>query len=128
MPSRPPNPCTTPGCTRPAPDGGRCPTCRTRRAATSTHLADAPAQRGYGAAWQRRRLPYLTQHPTCDLCGQPATVADHWPRSRRQLLADNDPDPDAPHHLRPLCRPCHAAETAKHQPGGWARERKKRPQ
>ena len=30
-----------------------------------------------------------------------------------------DPDPDAWHHLRPLCRKCHDDETAANQPGGW---------
>jgi 5-methylcytosine-specific restriction protein A len=125
MPARPPAPCTTPGCYNPTTEGGRCPACRARRRDTSDQLRGTAAQRGYDRDWEHRRAAYLAQHPTCALCGRPATVADHWPRSRRQLIADHAPDPDAAEHLRPLCRPCHATQTAEHQPGGWARERKR---
>jgi 5-methylcytosine-specific restriction protein A len=127
MPARPPTPCTTPGCANRAAEGGRCPACRSRRRDTGAQLRGTAAQRGYDARWRGRRTPYLAEHPACALCGRAATVADHWPLSRRQLVDRGDPDPDAPGHLRPLCRPCHAAETARHQPGGWARERR-RPQ
>ncbi|MEU8131949.1 hypothetical protein [Streptodolium elevatio] len=58
------------------------------------------------------------------LCAHPATVADHFPSSRRQLIAAGVADPDAPERLRALCSPCHNRETAKRQPGGWAAERR----
>ena len=77
------------------------------------------AQRGYGAAWQRTRARYLRTHPTCALCPAPAQVADHYPRSRRELIAAGIANPDADQYLRPLCTPCHNRETAKYQPGGW---------
>lgn len=84
------------------------------------------AQRGYDARWQCRRKRYLASHPICALCPHPAKVADHYPRSRRQLIADGVRDPDADAYLRPLCTNCHNKETAKHQPGGWAPKGKRR--
>lgn len=90
------------------------------------------AQRGYDARWQRQRARFL-HGKLCILClaeghHVPATVADHHPKSRRELLALGVPDPDADHLLRPLCARCHNRETAKHQPGGWhARPPRRRP-
>lgn len=78
------------------------------------------AQRGYNARWQRRRRRYLAAHPVCALCPAPSTVADHYPRSRKQLLAAGLTDPDHDAYLRPLCTHHHNVETAKHQPGGFA--------
>ncbi|MER7155437.1 holin, partial [Streptomyces lydicus] len=51
-------------------------------------------------------------------CGQRSAHADHYPLSRRELVARGD-DPDDPRHGRGLCGPCHSSETAQHQPGGW---------
>ena len=84
------------------------------------------AQRGYGARWRRRRRRYLAAHPICCLCPAPAEIPDHYPRSRRELVAAGVRDPDADEYLRPLCAPCHNRETAKHQPGGWAPKGKRR--
>jgi 5-methylcytosine-specific restriction protein A len=64
-------------------------------------------------------------HPWCVLCSKTVTVADHFPESRRGLVARGVSDPDAWSRLRPLCTSCHNRETAKHQPGGWAAERVK---
>ena len=107
--------CTTPGCPT-LTTGGQCPVCMAR----SERRRGTRQQRGYGARWVRARLPYLRRHPLCVLCGAVSEVPDHHPRSRRELVAANVADPDAWEHLRALCTPCHAAETAKHQPGGWA--------
>lgn len=78
-------------------------------------------QRGYDSAWEHRRARYLRREENlfCLLCGGLANVADHHPLSRRQLLEQGVPDPDADHRLRPLCTSCHNAETARNQPGGW---------
>jgi 5-methylcytosine-specific restriction protein A len=121
MPQRPLRPCTTPGCPGRTPDG-RCPACRDTRQTNPRLRAEKTAERGYDAPWRRRRLDYLTDHPVCALCHRAATIADHHPISRRDLVARGDPDPDAPHHLRPLCRTCHDRATGRHQPGGWRRE------
>ncbi len=74
--------------------------------------------------WARKRKRFLYANPWCVLCGQPANVADHYPLSRKQLIAQGVDDPDAPKCLRALCVTCHNRETAKHQPGGWAHERR----
>lgn len=65
----------------------------------------------------------LARDPNCVLCLQadrtePATVADHYPRSRRELV-ERGLDPDDPQHGRGLCSSCHGRATAQHQPGGW---------
>lgn len=116
MPSRPPRLCPT--CSRPF-AGPRCPQCRRRTDAAR----GSSAERGYGTTWQRTRAGFLAEHPLCELCPTPtlATVADHHPTSRRDLVTAGDPNPDAWHHLRPLCKPCHDRETARLYPGGWAR-------
>lgn len=106
--------CTTPGCPELV-TTGRCPNCRR----TADQARGTRQQRGYDTRWERRRATYLARHPFCQLCPATATVADHWPRSRRDLVAAGVPDPDADQHLRPLCAPCHSRQTAQHQPGGW---------
>lgn len=125
MPTRPRAPCTTPGCYNTTPGGGRCDECRTRKRADSDRLRGTPAERGYDDHWHTVIRPaYLTRHPRCALCGRAATIPDHHPRSRRQLVAAGVTDPDADRHLRPLCDTCHRTETARNQPGGWHRARR----
>jgi 5-methylcytosine-specific restriction protein A len=68
---------------------------------------------------QRFRRGVLDRDPVCKVCwAEPATVADHYPKSRRQLVAEGL-DPNNPQHGRGLCASCHGKETAKNQPGGW---------
>lgn len=54
-------------------------------------------ERGYGAKWREARAAFLTKHPRCEMCDQPATVVDHktphkgnmrlfWDRSNWQGL------------------------------------------
>jgi 5-methylcytosine-specific restriction protein A len=106
--------CPTSGCPNLV-EEGRCATCKAR----ASQLRGSAASRGYGTAWAKRRRAYLIRHPICTLCPRQATVADHYPESRRELVAAGVPDPDADHRLRALCAPCHASETARNQPGGW---------
>ncbi len=108
--------CSTVGCPELVPKG-RCAVCA-REAEARRGTA---AQRGYGSSWTRRRSAFLRrpENVFCRLCQSVATVADHWPRSRRELVAMGVRDPDAEHRLRPLCAPCHGKETAASQPGGW---------
>lgn len=119
VPRRPRRPCTIPGCPELTPRGGRCP----------AHEREANRERAsrgstYDVRWQRIRRAYLYNHPWCVLCGTAATVADHFPLSRRELVARGEPNPDAWKHLRPLCTSCHNRETARNQPGGFAAERR----
>jgi 5-methylcytosine-specific restriction protein A len=63
----------------------------------------------------------LDRDVICVLCGAAlATVADHWPRSRRQLVAAGL-DADDPQYGRGLCASCHGTETANNpdQAGGF---------
>lgn len=55
----------------------------------------------------------------CVLCHMDvSTVADHYPRSRKQLL-EQHLDPNDPEHGRGVCATCHNKATSQHQPGGW---------
>lgn len=61
----------------------------------------------------------LARDPICKVCRRaPSTVADHFPLSRRELVAAGL-DADDPERGRGLCKPCHDRETARLQPGGW---------
>ena len=108
--------CTVAGCPEYT-DSGRCDEHR-RQADRARGTA---AERGYsGRTWTRSRRTVLDRDVMCVLgCGRPATVADHHPTSRRDLVAQGVTDPDAPHRMRGVCAICHAQETALHQPGGW---------
>lgn len=89
-----------------------------RRPATAT-----TGWRYNDAAWKNNRAAFLAAHPTCALCDAPSYTPDHYPISRRDLITQGVSDPDAWHRLRPLCLHHHGTETAKHQPGGWNRDR-----
>lgn len=106
--------CSVPGCPL-LTTGGRCGPHRQQadQARGSRH------QRGYGSYWDRRRTEFLRRNPTCRLCQATATVADHYPVGRRDLIGQGVRDPDTDDRLRPLCASCHGKETAQHQPGGW---------
>lgn len=107
-------PCPTPGCPE-LTDGGRCTTCR----AAADKARGTATQRGYtGPGHARFRRLVLTRDPLCVLCGHVATVADHWPTSRRDLVAAGL-DPNDPNCGRGLCKSCHDRSTAREQPGGW---------
>lgn len=97
-------------------NGSRC--AHHRRAADRQR--GTAAQRGYNTAGhQRFRRSVLSRDPICVLCRlAQSTVADHYPRSRKELEALGL-NPDDPQHGRGLCKPCHDTETAAHQPGGW---------
>ena len=79
---------------------------------------------GYDARWRKTRAAFLDANPTCIDCGHPATVADHAPRTRRQLLADGVANPDAWDHLQPRCATCHGRKTVLHD-GGFGRPARK---
>lgn len=88
-------------------------------------------ERGYGRAHvDRFRRGVLRRDPICvcpDVgrhghparCFRPSTRADHFPASRRELIA-RGLDADDPRYGRGLCGRCDSAQTAVRQPGGWA--------
>lgn len=115
MPRKALTTCSTPGCPE-LTSGGHCDTCKT----TAERQRGSARQRGYG---KRHRIHFrqavLARDVICVLCRAAlATVADHWPLSRREL-AERGMDPDNPACGRGLCDRCHNRETARHQPGGW---------
>lgn len=100
-------------------EGGRCPDHRR----TADRQRGTAAERGYNSkTWRFVRRAVLRRDPICVVCGREfATVADHWPTSRKDLIAQGVKDPDALSRLRGLCAGCHGSETAREQPGGWNR-------
>jgi 5-methylcytosine-specific restriction protein A len=107
--------CSVPGCPT-LTDTGRCPEHR----AEAERARGTARQRGYGRGHETRFRPaVLARDPVCVLCQQaPSVHADHYPLSRRELVAAGL-DPDDPRHGRGLCGPCHSRHTAQEQPGGW---------
>jgi 5-methylcytosine-specific restriction protein A len=108
--------CPTNGCGT-LTNGGRCGSCT----AAADRLRGTAAERGYASrGHQHFRRVVLRRDPICVLCDLHAsTVADHYPTSRRDLLAAGL-NPNDPSRGRGLCKHCHDTETARHQPGGWA--------
>lgn len=78
------------------------------------------AERGYNSRGHRAfRAAVLQRDPICVLCGVKfSTVADHWPRSRKDLI-DLGLDPNDPDYGRGLDKLCHDLETSRNQPGGF---------
>lgn len=93
---------------------GRCPTHRREARGRRTHnrVYSTPAHRAFRAA-------VITRDPICVACGVAfSTVADHYPRTRRDLVALGL-NPNDPQHGRGLCAPCHNKHTAQTSPGGF---------
>lgn len=110
--------CAVDGCPEIYPDGEGSKCLRHRREADKSR--GTATRRGYtGRGHQAFRRTVLARDPVCVLCNTAiATVADHYPNSRRQQEALGL-DPDDPTNGRGLCKPCHDKETALHQPGGF---------
>lgn len=96
--------------------GGRCD----QHKRDSDRARGTATQRGYTSAGHRAfREQVLARDPICKVCLRaPSTVADHYPTSRRDLIAQGL-DPNDPARGRGLCKPCHDRSTAREQPGGW---------
>lgn len=101
-------------------ESGRCADC----SRTAERQRGSSASRGYGKRHRNRfRRGVLERDICCVLCRDEdkwtlATVADHWPLSRRELV-EQGLDPDDPANGRGLCHDCHSKETARLQPGGF---------
>lgn len=127
MPTKPMSRCTN--CKTLHSGTGKCDDCRDKARAESDARRGTSYQRGYGKQHTDRfRIGVLGKNPHCVCtasycphtkeCGRLSTVADHFPLSRRDLVA-RGMDPDNPAYGRGLCEPCHDRHTAHAQPGGW---------
>lgn len=72
------------------------------------------AARGYGGHWRKLRLVVLARETECRMCKArghvtPAAEVDH---------IDGNSANNHDSNLRPLCKPCHSARTAKDQAFG----------
>lgn len=106
--------CSIPGCPTLV-DSGRCATHNTqaRKARVDNRAYSSKAHLTF-------RDAVLKRDPTCVLChNAPSHVADHYPRTRRELVAHHM-NPNDPKHGRGLCDDCHNKHTARTSPGGWA--------
>lgn len=119
MPRRALTACTVPGCGELV-TAGRCDGCKT----VAERDRGSSASRGYGKKHRAKfRRAVLERDICCVLCRERdewvlATVADHWPLSRRELTK-RGMDADDPDHGRGLCHGCHSKATAENQPGGF---------
>lgn len=110
MPTRPPHPCSRPGC-------GALTTTRFCEAHAQAYRQDQDArrgsrhERGYDAGWVRRRADHLRREPLCRMClaeTPPVTTAatdvDHIvPRSQGGTEDDSN--------LQSLCHPHHQVKS-----------------
>ena len=108
--------CSTPGCPAFADPGkSRCHA-HDRQADNAREGRGIYSTRGHRAF----RRAVLRRDPLCVLCGKIATVADHHPRTRRELV-EQGANPNDPAHGRGLCTACHNKATANdpRTRGGW---------
>lgn len=110
------SPCTR--CPTPTPPGvSMCSRCK-----GEADRARRPDGSPYATAGHKAfRESVLARDPVCVLClAARATVADHYPHERRDLV-DMGLDPNDPKFGRGLCKRCHDEHTARTSPGGWNR-------
>ncbi len=114
--------CPHPGCPHLVTNGD-CPSghARAKRQAQQQRTdSQRPTarRRGYDTDHERLfRQPVLRRDPVCVQCHQaPSVHADHWPRTRTELVTAGA-NPNDPRHGRGLCASCHATHTATHDGG-----------
>lgn len=91
---------------------GRCRRCHAQVRKRSDTLRGDATQRGYGQEHRERfRKAVLARDAWCKCGKHRATVADHYPQSRRELEAAGL-DPNDPQYGRGLCASCHGKATA----------------
>lgn len=110
------------------PTAGRCTNAQCRRSRRPADQRPTAAQRGYDRKWRRNSAAFLKANPICvdwpaPRCRQQATVPDHDPHTRAELIAMGEPHPDAWRWLKPRCGPCHSRKTAS-QDGGFGNPRR----
>jgi 5-methylcytosine-specific restriction protein A len=113
---RAPRTCSETGCTADAVNGPRC---TPHRPKATPHTRDH--KRAYSSTGHARfRAAVLKRDPRCVICGAASTVADHYPHTRKELVAAGL-NPNDPMRGRGLCASCHSRATAldPRTRGGW---------
>lgn len=116
MPSKPPRICA---CGHRVPAGGRC-ACQKRhdaeRKARFDKTRPSSSARGYTSTWDKERAAFLTKHPYCRRCGEPASVVDHIKphRGDRTLFWDRT-------NWQPLCTTHHSGAKQREERRNHAR-------
>lgn len=101
--------CSTPGCPTLHQGTGRCDTCRAEADRKRRPQGNPYATPGHRAF----REAVLARDPICVEClAARATVADHHPHERRDLI-DMGKDPNDPTFGRGLCKACHDRKTGR---------------
>lgn len=123
--------CSTPGCPNLIETPARkCDACaRAQRDRTRTRGRNPYSTKGH-QSFRRQVLardPYCTcpgdpEHGGCGkhkgLCGNPSTIADHYPYERIELI-DMRLNPNDPKFGRGLCKQCHDVKTGRTRPAGF---------
>lgn len=107
MPTKPPTPCSQPGCPARAVSHGRCAQHQRPRI---SQPRGTTTEQGYGWQWQQIRTAVLTDEPWCRECARrglmvQATVVDHIVPLRQGGGYERS-------NLQPLCGPCHNRKRA----------------
>ena len=112
MPTRPPSPCTAPGC----PEISHAPMCLVHTREEQQRYdkqRGSPTARGYDSAWRKVREQVLCERPWCEEngCNRRATQVDHVLSLRKGGTDDME-------NLRPMCARHHSRKTVR-EDGRW---------
>jgi len=113
MPSAPLKACATPGCPALVKSGERfCPKHKNETEKEYQIRRGTPAQRGYGARWQKVRHIILARDPLCQHpgCTHPSTDVDH-------IISKARGGTDSLDNLQGLCHEHHSFKTVKEDGG-----------
>ena len=113
--------CAQPGCAELVTTGaGWCDRHRKQARRRAERGRPSASARGYGSRWRKIAAEFLEYFPVCVDCGGEATVPDHDPLTRAELVRRGVPDPDTWEYLVPRCASCHNRKTVIRD-GGFGR-------
>lgn len=94
---------------------GYCNTCTCKHAGDYTDTRESSNDRGYNYKWRVFSQNYLKQHPTCAICGAPATVTDHRDTPAAIMLDLYGRFDLDPLHYQALCTSCNTRKAKEDQ-------------